>query len=148
MLPLERPVGENLTEERNGCSLRESSETCKYTAWIKFRTFSVKPEGAYSYHQALRVNATERIPTVCGDDSAQRFPLPENCCISLQSPLAYTKKPKYVLRLRYQKVIFTNTPVNRQAGGEYRESRWMGTRNSSAEMSRELICRLLSVASV
>ena len=34
------------------------------------------------------------------------------------------------------------------AGEEYREPRWRGVRNSSTEMSRELVCRLLSVASV
>jgi hypothetical protein len=115
MLPLEGPIGEKLTEERNGCSLWQSSETCQYNAWIILRTFIVKPEGAYSHHQALRVKARERIPTVCGDDSAHPFPLPAYCCISLQSPLACTKNPKDVLLVCYQTIIFTNTPVNRKA---------------------------------
>jgi hypothetical protein len=61
---------------------------------------SVQPDGAYSHHKALRVKATERILTVCGDDSALRYPLPAYCCIPLQALLAYIKNTMSNIFLR------------------------------------------------
>jgi hypothetical protein len=50
------------------------------------------------------------------DDSAQRFPLLAYCCIPLQPPLAYIKKPKVtVFGVDYQTVTNTNIAVNRKA---------------------------------
>jgi hypothetical protein len=48
-----------------------------------------------------------------GDDSAQCFPFLFYCCIPLQPPLVYTRKPKVVvLGADYQKVTIINIAVN------------------------------------